>query len=187
MAVQSPKVSGSPPVLPYISGIDNSLVNYLKNFSVWARDSLGDKVDGNTALPHNLLQSYDTPRGSTPNVFKLQINAAGVASLAQVPLGNPAKPDAPGTGIPLVNEAPTDGQSYARQSSGWTAVVSAGGGTMTGNLTAPNITATGALTAALVGFSTLPVNAANDAAAATAGVPIGGVYRNGSVLMVRTV
>jgi hypothetical protein len=29
------------------------------------------------------------------------------------------------------------------------------------------------------------VNAANDAAAATAGVPINGVYRNGSVLMVR--
>jgi hypothetical protein len=32
---------------------------------------------------------------------------------------------------------------------------------------------------------TLPVDAANDAAAAGAGVPIGGMYRNGSVLMVR--
>lgn len=31
------------------------------------------------------------------------------------------------------------------------------------------------------------VNAANDAAAAGAGVPIGGMYRNGSVLMVRVV
>lgn len=29
------------------------------------------------------------------------------------------------------------------------------------------------------------VNAANDAAAATAGVPIGGFYRNGSVVMIR--
>ena len=29
------------------------------------------------------------------------------------------------------------------------------------------------------------VNAANDAAAAAAGVPVGGLYRNGSVLMVR--
>lgn len=31
----------------------------------------------------------------------------------------------------------------------------------------------------------LPTNAANDAAAAAAGVPVGGVYRNGSVLMIR--
>jgi len=31
------------------------------------------------------------------------------------------------------------------------------------------------------------VNAANDAAAAAAGVPIAGMYRNGSVLMVRVV
>ena len=29
------------------------------------------------------------------------------------------------------------------------------------------------------------VNAINDAAAASAGVPVGGMYRNGSVLMVR--
>lgn len=36
-------------------------------------------------------------------------------------------------------------------------------------------------------FATLPINAANDAAAATAGVPVGGVYRNGSVLMVRII
>lgn len=31
------------------------------------------------------------------------------------------------------------------------------------------------------------VNAANDAAAATAGVPVAGLYRNGSILMVRVV
>lgn len=36
-------------------------------------------------------------------------------------------------------------------------------------------------------FTTLPVNAANDAAAAAAGVVVGGVYRSGSILMVRTV
>ena len=34
-------------------------------------------------------------------------------------------------------------------------------------------------------FTPLPINAATDAAAATAGVPIGGTYRNGSILMVR--
>jgi hypothetical protein len=36
-------------------------------------------------------------------------------------------------------------------------------------------------------FTVLPIDAANDAAAATAGVPLRGVYRNGSVLMIRTV
>ena len=36
-------------------------------------------------------------------------------------------------------------------------------------------------------FTPLPPNAANDAAAATAGVPVNGVYRNGSILMVRVV
>jgi hypothetical protein len=36
----------------------------------------------------------------------------------------------------------------------------------------------------LAGFNTLP-NYANDAAAASGGVAIGGMYRNGSVIMVR--
>ena len=36
-------------------------------------------------------------------------------------------------------------------------------------------------------FIDIPKNAANDAAAATAGVQVGGIYRNGSVLMVRVV
>jgi hypothetical protein len=37
------------------------------------------------------------------------------------------------------------------------------------------------------GVQPVLVNAANDAAAAAAGVPISGAYRNGSVLMVRVV
>ena len=36
-------------------------------------------------------------------------------------------------------------------------------------------------------ITTLPTNAANDAAAASAGVPVGGTYRSGSALMVRVV
>lgn len=43
----------------------------------------------------------------------------------------------------------------------------------------------GTYSAAPISFGTLPGNYANDAAAATGGVPVGGVYRNGSVLMVR--
>ena len=56
------------------------------------------------------------------------------------------------------------------------------GGTMTGSLTAPAGATLGSLR-----FSTLPVNAANDAAAAAAGVAVGGTYRTGSALMVRVV
>lgn len=40
------------------------------------------------------------------------------------------------------------------------------------------------VTPQLLDISTL-VNAVNDAAAASVGVPVGGMYRNGSVLMVR--
>lgn len=48
-----------------------------------------------------------------------------------------------------------------------------------------NLTSAWAGTSARDQFATLPVNAVDDAAAATAGVPVGGIYRNGSVLMVR--
>jgi len=41
------------------------------------------------------------------------------------------------------------------------------------------------ITTSFIGYSTLPVNALNDGAAAAAGVAIGQTYRNGSVLMVR--
>ena len=36
-------------------------------------------------------------------------------------------------------------------------------------------------------FATIAINAANDAAAAAAGVPVGSFYRNGSVIQVRVV
>jgi hypothetical protein len=48
-----------------------------------------------------------------------------------------------------------------------------------------NVSPTGAVTVASASFGTLPVNAANDAAAASAGIAVGGIYRNGSVLQVR--
>ena len=43
----------------------------------------------------------------------------------------------------------------------------------------------GTSTLGAIHFGTMPTNAANDAAAASAGVPVGTMYRNGSVLMVR--
>lgn len=43
------------------------------------------------------------------------------------------------------------------------------------------------VTAIATGMNTALVNAANDAAAAAAGVQVGQLYRNGSVIMVRVV
>lgn len=85
-----------------------------------------------------------------------QLKATGVVG----PSGPAGPQGPPGPGIA---EAPNDTNIYGRRALAWQPVLSA----------------TNAV------FSSLPVNAVNDAAAATAGVVVGGVYRNGSVLMVR--
>jgi hypothetical protein len=64
-----------------------------------------------------------------------------------------------------VIDAASDGKYYGRRNAAWSQVLAA----------AP----AGAV------FTSLPTNAANDAAAASAGVVVGGIYRNGSILMVR--
>lgn len=95
------------------------------------------------------------------------VDHTGWLTLSVTPYGTPA-------GFPVANNAAMI-----------VAVVTVGGnqfvaidGTnaMTGQLRLPSLL-----------FTTLPPNAATDAAAASAGVAVGGTYRNGSVLMVRTV
>jgi hypothetical protein len=66
--------------------------------------------------------------------------------------------------------------------------LSAATATLTGLLSGVAATFTGRLTlGAGVTFTTLPPQAANDAAALAAGVPVGGTYCNGSIMMVRQV
>lgn len=95
------------------------------------------------------------------------VDHGGWLTLPVAPYGTPA-------GFPVANNA-----------SLIVAVVTVGGNqfvaidgsnAMTGRLSLPGLL-----------FSTPPVNAVNDAAAASAGVAVGGTYRNGSVLMVRVV
>lgn len=95
---------------------------------------------------------------SASQVFVTQdeLKATGVVG----PSGPAGPQGPPGPGIA---EAPNDTNTYGRHALAWQAVLSASGAV----------------------FSSLPINAANDAAAATAGVVVGGVYRNGSVLQVR--
>jgi hypothetical protein len=89
-------------------------------------------------------------------VTKDELKATGVVG-SQGPAG-PQGPPGPG-----IAEAPNDTNTYGRHALTWQPV----------------------LLAAAPLLNPLPVNALNDAAAATAGVVVGGVYRNGSVLMVR--
>ena len=85
-----------------------------------------------------------------------ELKASGVVG-AQGPSG-PQGPPGPG-----IAEAPTDVNTYGRKALTWQPV----------------------LAAQNAQFVALPVNAVDDAAAATAGVPLRGIYRNGSQLMVR--
>jgi hypothetical protein len=130
----------------------------------------------------------------------------------QGPVG-PAGPAGP-PGPSSFPDAPNDSTLYARKSLGWSHVAHTditdwtttlapyallASPIFTGIPAAPTaalgvnttqLATTAFVSAAMASipvFATLPVNAANDAAAATAGVPLNGVYRNGSVLMVRTV
>ena len=90
-------------------------------------------------------------------VTKDELKSTGIVG----PPGPVGQQGPPGPGIV---EAPNDTNTYGRHALTWTSVLAAD---------------------ATANFDTLPINAANDAAAATAGVIVGGVYRNGSILMVR--
>lgn len=89
-------------------------------------------------------------------VTKEDLKASGVVG-AQGPAG-PQGPPGPG-----IAEAPNDVNTYGRHALTWQPVVSASNPV----------------------FNPLPPQFTNDAAAASGGVPIGGAYLNGSVLMVR--
>ena len=145
--------------------------------------SMGDAVNAMRQTVSLLIVNQQQPSQPTltkaSQVFATTDHVAQAISSASVagPAGPPGKDGppgpagAPGTGFP---DAPIDGFYYARFNRTWNKVLGLSGGVMTGSLTLVNAV-----------FSPLPVDAANDSAAATAGVPVGGVYKNGSVLMVR--
>lgn len=201
----NPRTVQAPPELPNLPGDSPQLTQYLRGFALWCRHGFADKVSATVAQPGSMMLAHDAGN-DTPNVFKFQVSQAGVASIAPMALGT-ADPSGTGAPVPLVNEAPVNGGLYGRSNGAWTAAMPASGGGFDGPITAPSVTITGALNAGsgqifgsfvvvsltvssfinvqTMSFSLLPVNAANDAAAASAGVPVGGVYRNGSALMVR--
>jgi hypothetical protein len=76
-----------PPNLPDLPDGPPQLANYLRTFALWCRNGFRAKLDANTALPGILLQAYDAPTGTAPNVYLLRVNQVGNFVAEQIPLG----------------------------------------------------------------------------------------------------
>lgn len=89
MATPAPTPVGSqpPPALPSMPDVSNTLINYLRNFSLWCRNGFAAQLKANTALPGILLQANDAAPGTTPAVFMVVVNSAGVITATPVALG----------------------------------------------------------------------------------------------------
>ena len=85
MAAQTPVITPSPPTIPRLN--DSVLTAYLRGFALWAQTNLSAKMSSSQALPGVFLQASDTPSGSPPKVFFIQVNSAGAISATAVPLG----------------------------------------------------------------------------------------------------
>ena len=83
----TPRTLQPPPDLPSMPDVSSTLTGYLRNFSLWCRHGFADKLSGSTAQPGLMLQAYDAPAGTTPAVFLVQVNTAGVVSTTPMPLG----------------------------------------------------------------------------------------------------
>ena len=77
----------APPSLPSVKGLDDQLANYLRAFSLWCVNGFNNKVTVNVAAPSVLLLASDAPTGTTPKVFKIQVNSAGTISATAVAIG----------------------------------------------------------------------------------------------------
>ena len=87
MAQQLPRTLQSPPDLPSMPDVSDTLSNYLRTFSLWCRHGFADKISGSTAQSGFLLQANDAPAGTTPKVFMLQVTTAGAIVVTPIPLG----------------------------------------------------------------------------------------------------
>ena len=131
----------------------------------------------------NLISDEATTRACA-NGIGLGTNATQITVTGNS-IVNIGKSGRPGTGLSVASNGYVAAFGNSFHDYRATKYMTAIGGTAgAGSVFGPNLY--GALLAPAVATSILPVNAANDAAAATAGVPVGGEYRNGSVKMIRT-
>ena len=83
----TPRTLQPPPELPSMPDVSPTLTRYLRTFSLWCRHGFADKLTGSQALPGIMLQAYDAPAGTPPNVFLLRVNQAGQFVGTPMPLG----------------------------------------------------------------------------------------------------
>lgn len=87
---QLPRTLQPPPDLPSMSDVSDTLSNYLRSFSLWCRHGFADKMSVSTAQPGLMLQASDTPSGSVPAVFMIQVHTDGTIVATPMPLGSGA-------------------------------------------------------------------------------------------------
>lgn len=83
----TPPQAHAPPPLPNDPSISTVLSNFLNQFSTWCRNGFAAKLNANVALPGIMLQAYDAPAGTTPNVYLLRVSQNGNFVGTPVPLG----------------------------------------------------------------------------------------------------
>ena len=86
-SVPTPPTAQPPPTLPNMPDVSNTLSQYLRTFSLWCRNGFADKLSASSAVPGILLQAWDAPAGTAPNVYLLQVDSTGVITATQVALG----------------------------------------------------------------------------------------------------
>ena len=84
--VLAPPIAQPPPDLPNIEA-SPALAQYLRTFSLWAKNGLAGKPDTRTAQIGVLLQASDAPAGTTPKVFLLQVKTDGTVVATPVAIG----------------------------------------------------------------------------------------------------
>jgi hypothetical protein len=83
----TPRTLQPPPDLPNMPDVSTTLTGYLRNFALWCRHGFADKISGTVAQPGLLLLANDAPAGTTPKVYLLQVDSAGVVSTTPMALG----------------------------------------------------------------------------------------------------
>ena len=120
----------APPELPSIPGISPILVDYLRRFAVWADKQFSYKLASDIAIDGILFQTYNVADPDDAKVYKLQVNNAGAATLAPMPLGSINA----GTPVPIGVTGVTDGSSAPAGAIGEYITASGGNVALTNNV-----------------------------------------------------
>lgn len=84
---QTPMSARLPPDVPADPKISEALTNYLRNFALWCRNGFAEQMRNNEAVPGLMVRAYDTPAGTNPKVYMIEVSSAGVIRARAIGLG----------------------------------------------------------------------------------------------------